>query len=938
MGNLQELGSPFGLQDLWAQSSFTDFEHEDRGSYLDDLGSESWKWDSAWGKLDFVEKPLPDLGHDQPALPGIGEEEFDVAYHEPLEDIGGLGSSTPSLSDGTTSQADATEEDIWAAPQLQVLEKGPPKSRTWESFYDDNFRAPQTCYISEKGPGALDTILASHSSKQGVSSSERLQAYILKSGPVLAGLVNLVMGGESIIFRYNDSNQSFESRFGSVRMSGYCPETFDSLTADMIAFANRLKTFQAFVGDVYVSNKSSRSMIAIASYLSQVLCTMQASLHQSTRKVHSVLQLQALVQEPDLLLTCLSDLASHMKNVKGDEATISTMYRFVQDLDYSSWVRPQLIMLLRHATAPWLLSLSNWIGIRSDQASHRNNELPRFIRRTAVAMKDDCGDEAADPDYEFDGASLPAFLSVAEGEAMFEVGQGLRLLRAHAPEHPVAHAKSIASQAPELEMQFSWQDVERIDGQAKVYEANVLAAIQAFDIGGRASISGRLPHAKDYPGSDDRMPSVDETPETYITNSISEMEKPLPNLLGNVVVSTCAESSHECFSGALDVKDATLFSPPISLVPSMSFDPIVSAQARLINQSTLSLLFKTHRFRSHLNLQHRYQLLGDGVFASRLSHALFDADVPSAERKKGSPRVGVSGLRLGSRESWPPASSELRLALMGILSDSYHHTQTSTSTTPHSSDLPGGLSFAIRAMSESELQQCLDPNSISALDFLRLQYRPPSPLDALISSSSLEKYDTIFKLLLRLNRMLYSVTHFSRSPRSPHITQRFKIEAHHFVSCVCSYLFENVTSIWLSFSKNLDALERRIERYEIGEHDGLKRVREMHEAMLDKMMFALLLRRRQEMVMGLLEEIFGLVLGFARREREEGGSGGGGVEEEYRRFGKKVRVFVSVCRGLSERKAFAGVGGVEGREVEGGGVGRLLLRLEMSGFYARSSG
>lgn len=127
-------------------------------------------------------------------------------------------------------------------------------------------------------------------------------------------------------------------------------------------------------------------------------------------------------------------------------------------------------------------------------------------------------------------------------------------------------------------------------------------------------------------------------------------------------------------------------------------------------------------------------------------------------------------------------------------------------------------------------------------------------------------------------------------------------------------------------------VERRIERYEIGEHDRLKGVREMHDAMLDEMMFALLLRKRHEMVMGLLEEIFGLVLVFATRERSSERVNIS-ASEEYASFRKKIKVFVSVCRGLSERKL-----GSVGGEVEGGGVDMLLLRLEMSGYYSKGGG
>ena len=78
----------------------------------------------------------------------------------------------------------------------------------------------------------------------------------------------------------------------------------------------------------------------------------------------------------------------------------------------------------------------------------------------------------------------------------------------------------------------------------------------------------------------------------------------------------------------------------------------------------------------HLGLQRSFHLLGDGVFVSRLTAALFDPEQASTERERGVMRSGTGmGLRLGSRGTWPPASSELRLALMGILGDCYQATQ-----------------------------------------------------------------------------------------------------------------------------------------------------------------------------------------------------------------------------------------------------------------------
>lgn len=915
----EELGNPFVLPDLWGKSSFAILDHETSDFALEDLDSRLWQLELSLGAKDNAETPLLDINLELPTLHDLETKSLDTVWHEPLEDLGSLECPTPSLSEASTDQVIFQIDDVWSAPNFLSLDKPPPKARTWESFYNDGFETSRTCYVSEAGPEVLDAILSRQASGQVENVSEHSSGHILKSGPLLAGLLQLVMGRDSVIFRYVGTEEGFQSRFGNVRMSGYCPETFASLTDSITTFANRLKSLNSFVDEVCSRGRTCRSMIALANHVSKLLLTLQAQLYQASQGTHSMLQLQALIREPDLLLARLSSLIKQITTTEGDEELLFTLFGFAQDSDHSTWLRPTVLGMLSHATRPWLSSLGKWIGVQVDHEGHYHQSSPGFVHATTTVAKDDQGKESTTYEFEFDGSRLPGFVASEEAERMFEVGLDLRLLQTHIPEHPILHAKSAVQKPPELELHFSWQDIGRIEAQAKAYEEALLFAIKEFDTG--KNMTGRELGigAEDLLASADRTLAPLEAPERYIAASIAQIEEPLYDL------------QTDFQAKITETEDVNSFSPPFSVIPSLSFTPIISAQARLINQSTLHLLFKGHKLRSHLALQHRYQLLGGGVFASRLSHALFDADIPSAERRKGNPRLGTSGLKLGARESWPPASSELRLALMGILSDDY--CGTDSSTTHRSNDLPGGLSFAIRAMSEDELGRCMDPNSIWALDFLRLQYKPPPPLDVIISSTSLEKYDIVFKLLVRANRMLYAVTHFTRAPLVVDmIAQRFKFEAHHFVSCVCSYLFENVTSIWKVFEKRLDALELRIEHYEIGEHDRLKRLREMHDGMLDDMMFALLLRKRQEMVMGLLEEIFSIVLVFAHRERSGDGFD---ARSDYERFRKKVKVFVSVCRGLSERKAFSGVGGTAAGD-EGGGIAGLLLRLEMSGYYTRA--
>jgi hypothetical protein len=431
---------------------------------------------------------------------------------------------------------------------------------------------------------------------------------------------------------------------------------------------------------------------------------------------------------------------------------------------------------------------------------------------------------------------------------------------------------------------------------------------------------------------------------------------------------------NSCLAGDSEATsdNESAFAPPISLTPILSFSPIIAAQARIINGTSMRLFFQAHNLREHLNIQRRFQLLGDGVFSSRLSHALFDPELETAERRAGVARTGgIMGLRLEGRDSWPPASSELRLSLMGVLTESY--VLATSGGREHAggyldrkNELPGDLSFAVRDMSYDEMEKCKIPNSVEALDFLRLSYKPPPPLEAVITPMCLYKYDQLFKLLLRVMRMLFVVSQLFRDAldRTSYwqgidsTAQRFRIEAHHFVSCVSGYFFDTgIDATWRIFERKLDQIEKRIkddaDHLVLGQNEGPDKLREYHERILDRIMFALLLRKRQQPVMKLLEDIYTLILHFAKhsRSRALGVKRRIGpdqeVKEMYLKFRKKVEVFITVCRGLSEKKGYGEKRVADIKGIPGGGlfdseelaeentIVQLLARLEMSNYYSR---
>jgi hypothetical protein len=238
---------------------------------------------------------------------------------------------------------------------------------------------------------------------------------------------------------------------------------------------------------------------------------------------------------------------------------------------------------------------------------------------------------------------------------------------------------------------------------------------------------------------------------------------------------------------------------------------------------------------------------------------------------------------------------------------------------------------------------------LDALDFLQLQYKPPFPLDAIITPPILERYDRIFLFLLRLFRMQYishqlfrdaaSKTSYSQGINP--LSQRFRIEAHHFVTAISGYIFHvSITGNWHSFQTYLNTLETQPNAPSIQE------IRDLHSRTVDKIMYSCFLKRRQAPILTLLYGTFEPILLFAktsrmyaRREQRVWSRMREEMEDNtrilYAQFVKRAGMFVRVIEQLERKgvgKAGYGDVGERGEGYEGGWFADLLVRLDGSYF------
>jgi hypothetical protein len=856
-------------------------------------------------------------------LPAIDDFAFG-----PLPELDSLDESSVSLD---TPPAEPEEDDVWCL----ALELGPANKDvaffTWETFESPGRVEPPTAYLAEAGPHTFDATLATDDARTPAGR-------LLNGNVLLESLWNLGLGRSSILFSYNLEKRSFEPSVPDGRTTGLSLCAAQSITTQFIHTGNTLVYIRTFVERTFASTNAISARVALATSVSAIISTFEDHLGRRSGSVKSLLELQHLFAKPRDILNHIARIVDAVKHAKTNDQLSSILHHRVLEFEEGDGdVRQLLCNILRRVAKPSLDLLGEWIGIQEEQQT-----VPFHERGSFVAI-DDSAERTGPPEYVYRSDMMPRYIGADDGKSIFETGNSLCFLKLHHPTHPLAAPRKFAVTPPVLEWRFGWEDIEAVSRKAKAYEEALRVAIMDFS---RGDVSAQVP-IPPLPAVSAKIPANVESAH-YLEESMRLFDTSPQPLFGALPDEIQLLAEQILTSSASANSTLATFSPPLPLASTLSFQPLLTAQANLVNATTLRLFLRSHQLRLHLSLQRQYQLFGDGVFTTRLTSALFDPERESAERHKGKMRSGVHmGLQLGSRDSWPPASSELRLALMGVLTESYYSsalyysTQEAGARTTRLGDkdeLPGQLNFAVRHLSEPEMDKVMDPYALHALDFLRLQYVPPSPLNLVITAAALDKYDSIFKYLLRLQRVIFVVARLPRQYQDAE-SRLFRMEAHHFVTALSTYIFQTgIAEHWEAFDAYVKTVELRLaEEDAAGElgtrvSEGLASLRTAHEECLDSILFSLLLRRRQRKVMALMEEIFELILLFAKRQISETL-----VQESARDlYGKlrgKIKVFLSVCRQLTGKKGYGkGRGTGEENTLE-----RLDVLLEMNGYFTRRS-
>lgn len=880
---------------------------------------------------------LPPLTSDEPQPP------IPEASPEPADNVKDPGHVEP-------------EDDLW----MDAFEIPPKKAcfRSWDAFDAGEVTPHEPMFLSEAGPNAYDALLSLPDDSLQLENSG---VPIVAAEPYFSSLLALALGRDSIFFIKNDSTGSFKPALPALRVSGYSQQVLQGLEGQAHWCGSTFLQLRSFSRSAY-DTLPSRCGVALASSMTQVLQAVEHRVAVDGGNPRSLLQLQATIKEVLTILKYLRRMASKLRPNCPDEEILSLVYHTASSVDDGeNYIRYIFREILQRVSAPWVETIEEWIGTRQEGGMPLTKanvgDARGFVKVEAEAYVDDFGREEVEIDFRLDSSKIPDFMPKDVIDTIFETGRNLRFIKSFHPKHLLAQ-ESLTEliQPPKAEWHYNWDSILDLESRVACYRDSLRDALEQSRHGSVPHVHSNKEHgahatALEYFGLDQGAM------EERIMTSIAQLGQPMEEVTHEDPLSRIVrEGLTGQYQPASIQSDST---PHWSLLPVLSFGGIASAQARIVSRETLRLLFDAHDIRSHLGLQRDFQLLGNGMFCSRLSHALFDPDLESAERQAGvAMQGGVMGLRLGSRDTWPPASSELRLALMGVLTESYEQQQGSKSEgmvaqSADSSTLPGDLSFAVRDLSPEEIDKCINPDSLEALDFLRLSYKTPPELTSVITPINLMHYDSIFKLLLRVLRMLHVVNqlHVDVSARASAwenpgaLSFRFAREAQRFVSSVAAYFLDTGVAIpWRAFEERLDKVRADLDKdVEAGPAtiQSPDQLRELHSQVIDGIMFALFLKRRQQPVLTLLEDILATILRYAKWSRLHALGRGqeAGSEAEaatlYAQFKKKMQVFITVCRGLSEKgraggKMFGQLG--VGEESL---VAQLLMKLDMCDYYVK---
>lgn len=503
------------------------------------------------------------------------------------------------------------------------------------------------------------------------------------------------------------------------------------------------------------------------------------------------------------------------------------------------------LYLLKQSTVPYFRMLENWLGFRRDSSSaflteNQWREIDPYAEFFVQPLLDsyDNASNGNGGSYRIDrDIRLPFFLNQQDARRVFDCGRSFRLLSYTWPDHPLCK-RVLEYQSTGSRLDFYVNNAENYLEGRNADDAEVDKHSSAAASPAGASLIAHLSS-----NLQEQLRIFDDQPTINTTDNIGSQ-------MADIIRSLEADDMPSSFD----------------IMVSRTVLEMINRHCRLLHSTTLKLFFGDLKLTFHLGLMRRFALMGDSNFVLGVRDAIF-ADGNNS--KDGGLGAGIGlGVRLKNRTTWPPGGAELSLALRSVLMDSMEDIRQDEIYSSWYSQLDLQLSFAVRDLSDAEMEACKNPQAIEALDFLYLDYKPTYPLNVIISPAVVQKYNRVFNFLLRLTRIQTVARQVHRMAQKATGTDRrevqlFSFEVQHFITSLHGYINDVAVGLtWSQFMKRLKGLENGEENE--AELFGLQGLAEYHGHVLDRILFQCLLRRKQQPIMKLITGAFVVILGFGR--------------------------------------------------------------------------
>ncbi|QRW21459.1 SPC97/SPC98 domain-containing protein [Rhizoctonia solani] len=837
--------------------------------------------------------------------------------------------STESQSPGETTRISDSDSDSNQSGDVQLEDDEPD---VWTVKASEGIAKNSTFSWDApvKGLPTRSAFLSEQSAKVFVAARFHVQPRLISDGDavrrfispadLLSSLRTTLLGGTSQLFSWDERDAQHTVRvenneFGQtiLVLGELSEETTSSLIAPLLEIGTLIRRIENTVLELRRPSTAAASR-ALAYSLQSIISLIQSELTTrlpETLTMASLSRLSTSFNDLRFELTTLAELCHCPLNESPPFAELPSTQTSLLD---------HLFLALDHAishSAPYRTSaMIAYLLVTSSQDF--NDSLAVTI---GLVLRSSRPAKSLVSGHKID---LPSFFSERSKLVLGSAARALDILRRADPEHPLCRT-DWAWKGPG----WGWfdKDLHAVDALTQKHILNVRKTLNglygaAYAITSPVESEDNENETHSITSKDGISPSSEPTETTTSVPSPSEPVRVYKPEIATFSVFDQPPGSHipapiKDISVAQFISNGPrvlpLSAPTLPLLLDVSLLALPLAHSRLISSALFRVFTGRLAFKAHLKVLRGFLLGDDAKFWSRLRglylkrrvylmSALQDNMADERAEREGRSREWGVGLAVGlsDREgagTWPPGGAELGLRLRHVIDDTlgvgWGIASTSDSDDEESEtarergperivlkETPWRLGFILRDLEEESPEgraRWLNPNAIEALDFLCLDYKPPDPIDAIITLDIRHKMHRIFTFLLRLlrvetvTRILFNTIFQEEGLDSPPVLlmARFKIQS--FISSLIGYVKDMAIGFhWDSFLAKLDEIEREDEsKSESTLPRDLKKERmasdifAVHSHLsntMDQILESCLLRARQRAVGNALKECMEAVL------------------------------------------------------------------------------